>query len=78
MVVIFMLAVVILTVTSFIHLGHSINSDLNDKNDIWHRRRVLLDKSITYFVTFQNLLMTYVINCSDLIVAVFLDVSFGI
>jgi len=39
---------------------------------------LLLDKSITYFVTFQNLLLTYAINCSDLIVAVFLDASFGI
>ena len=27
-------------VTSFIHLGHTINSDLNDTDDIWHRGRV--------------------------------------
>ena len=38
----------------------------------------LLDKSITYFVIFQDLLLTYAINCSDPIVAVFLDANFGI
>jgi len=47
-----MLAVAILIETSFIHLGHTINSDLNDKDDIWHRRHVFIgqvNNVICYF-----------------------------
>ena len=30
------------SVTSFIHLGHTITTDLNDRDDIWHRRGVFI------------------------------------
>ena len=39
-------------VTSFIHLGHTINKDLNDRDDIWHRRHVFIgqvNNVICYF-----------------------------
>jgi len=37
-----------------------------------------VDKLIMHFVTFQGLIRTYTINCSDLIVVVFMDVNSGI
>jgi len=64
-------------VTSFIHLDHTINSDLNDRSDIGTGAVLLLDKLVMYFFTFQDLLLMCAINCSNLIVVVFMAVNFG-
>ena len=41
--------------TSFIHLGHRINSDLCDKDDIWHRRRVFIGQVYNVMCYFPRL-----------------------